>query len=361
MDLFVVPVVVLIAAGAVWLRTSGAGRARAVAPAAQTTDPEAAATPCEAPVPYTTAAIDAVRDECFKLAFGVPQFDYQLLGEHLTVYERAEAQLQTFKPEQSYFPRRPMLLPRLLQALNSEDSTRASLTQMILQDPALAGGVLEKANTAWYRTTPKPVESIDRALAMLGTEGLRSIVATFILQPLFRLPSGYFDRFAAITWEQGQRAGFAAQVLAQRTGSCDPLVAQLLALLSALSRIVLFRFTSECYRESPNVLPRAEVFIRLMQQHGAKLSATIAAEWELSRASIDALEEQAHQSSPAIMSPIGRTLYFAELAGALAAAKERGRYSEEGALSILRAQGLSEYDLNAAWQAAQTSLSRAEG
>lgn len=309
-------------------------------------------------VPYTTSAIDEVRDDCFKLAFGVQHFDYVLLDEHARVFETARAQLRTFTPAQDYFPRRPMLLPKLLQALNAEDSTRSALTQMVLQDAALAGAVLERANTAWYRTTPKPVENIDRALAMLGSEGLRSIVATFILQPLFRLPSGYFDRFATITWEQGQRAGNAAQVLAQRTGSGDPLVAQLLALLSALSRIVLFRFTSDCYREAPNSLPRAEVFIRLMRQHGADLCVTIANEWDLSAASSAALQEQAQQQSPALMSPLGRTLYFADLCGTLAIAHGGGKHSEAGALSILREQGMNEYDMAAAWQAARHDSAR---
>ncbi len=354
------PVFVLLAAGAVWWWR--AKRAGIPGPSFKPTVARRSEEPVPPPagsVPYTTPAIDEVRDECLKLAFGVQRFDYVLLDEHSKVFETASSRLQTFTPAQDYFPRRPMLLPKLLQALNSEDSTRAALTQMILQDAALAGAVLERANTAWYRTTPKPVESIDRALAMLGTEGLRSIVGVFILQPLFRLPSGYFDRFAQITWEQGQRSGVAAQVLAQRTGSGDPLVAQLLALLSALSRIVLFRFTSACYRDVTESLPRAEVFIRVMREHAAQLCVTIATEWNLSPASLAALQEQAEQCSPAAMSLLGRTLYFAELCGALAVVHGGSKYSEEGALSILGEQGMTEYDMAAAWQAARHALPRA--
>lgn len=306
-------------------------------------------------VTYTTPAIGEVHDGCFKLAFGVPRFDYRILGEHALVFERASESLAALVPEQSHFPRRPMLLPKLMQLLNDDERDRRALVQMILQDPALAGGVLKRANTAYYRTTVRPTESVDRALAMLGRDGLRAILATVILQPLFRLPAGYFDQFAAVTWDQGQRAGFAAQTLAQRTGSADPLVAQLLALIFALSRTVLFRFTADQYREMPNVLPRAEVFIRLMQRHELDLCNTIAQQWELSAASLTALQEQARECSPPMMSALGRTLYFGQLCGALAVAVGRLRYSEAGAVAILCEQGLSGDHMTATWRAAQSS------
>ncbi|MET0661129.1 MAG: HDOD domain-containing protein [Steroidobacteraceae bacterium] len=315
----------------------------------------------EPAAPHTTPDIDATRDECFKLAFSVPRFDYLILGEHATVLEQTSKQLQAFVPDQSYLPRRPMLLPRLMQALNDEASDRHAVAQMILQDPALAGGVLQRANTAYYRTTVRPTESVERALAMLGTDGVRAILATLILQPLFRLPAGYFDHFAPITWDQAQRAGFAAQVVAQRTGSADRLAAQLLALISALSRIVLFRFTTEKYREMPDVLPRAEVFIRLMQRHGPQLGITIAKQWELSAASLRALQEQIDECPPASMSPLGRTLYFADLCGALAVLVDHSRYNPEGAFAILRSQGLDEYTIAAAWEAAQQSAPARKG
>ena len=80
-------------------------------------------------------------------------------------------------------------------------------------------------------------------------------------------PRGYFDSFADVTWEQAQRCAAAAENYASVTRSGDPFIAQLLGLLGSLARIVLFRLTVDMYREQPNVLPRAEVFIRSMQVH----------------------------------------------------------------------------------------------
>lgn len=353
MQLLVIAFLVACAVSAVGLLFVRQHRTRASdIPGTQDLDADEQGDDSPTPVEYTTAAIRDIHDECFKLAFGVPRFDYRILGEHAIVFERASAALKGFVPEQGYFPRRPMLLPRLLQMLNDNERDRRALTQMVMQDPTLAGSVLQRANTAYYRTSEHPIESVDRALAVLGTEGLRAILATVILQPLFRLPPGFFDQFASVTWDQGQRAGFAAQAIARPSGG-DPLVAQLLALIFALSRVVLFRFTSDHYRQMPEVLPRAEVFIRLMQRHGAQLCHTIAAQWELSTASLAALREQADECSPAYMSPPGRTLYFGELCGALAVTVAAGRYSEEGAQAILREQGLGGDLVAAAWQAAK--------
>ena len=133
--------------------------------------------------------------------------------------------------------------------LNDDASTRQELVRLILEDPSLAGNVLVRANSAWYRTSPEPVESLDRAVRMLGTDGLKRLLATAILQPVFRLPKGYFDSFAPITWEQAQRVAAAAVAHANESGGgVDPFVAQLLGVLVVMSRIVLFRLTMDEYR-----------------------------------------------------------------------------------------------------------------
>src|SRR5688500_2114475 len=64
-------------------------------------------------VPYSTDSIDAVRDECWKLSFKARRFDYQVFGEHATVLEQIAAAVDASVHRRDYFPRRPMLLPKL--------------------------------------------------------------------------------------------------------------------------------------------------------------------------------------------------------------------------------------------------------
>ena len=242
--------------------------------------------------------------------------------------------------QREYFPRRPMLLPKLLQALNDTETSRRTLVNLIVADPALAGSVLQRANNAFYRTSREPVDSLDRAVQTLGTDGLRGLIAVAILQPVFRLPRGYFENFADVTWEQAQRSATAAEMHASATRTADPFIAQLLGLLGSLARIVLFRLTLEMYREHPNVLPRAEVFIRSMQVHAPNVACRLAQSWELSDLAVNALREQVDRVPPGQMGPLGRATYFGELAGRVTLLAARDPKSWERSESLLIEQGL---------------------
>lgn len=343
-----------VAVYALGMRVSGkasgqpaAATGRNETPAASTPQSGASSRPS-----FKSEATAAVFDECFKLAFGVQRFDPEITGPHATVLAKVNENAAASVHQREYFPRRPLLLPRLMRVLNDDDSTRKEIVQLILEDPALAGSVLQRANSAAYRVSPAPIDSLDRAVVMLGVEGLRSLLATAILQPVFRQPKGYFDDFATVTWEHARRTAAGAEACARAMGGADPFVAQLLGLLGPLSRIVLFRLTSETYREWPDVQPRAEVFIRAIQTRGASVAGFIAATWQLSDPSIRALQEQTERISPTEMSPLGRVVYFSDLCGALALLATRGSYSVEDAQALLIQQGLSRQIATAAWNAA---------
>lgn len=314
--------------------------------------------------PFETEATASAFAECYKLAFGVPAFDYDISGQHAAILAKVNDNAAAAVHQREYFPRRPMLLPKLMQVLNDDDSTRRELVKLLLEDPALAGSALQRANSAAYRYSPEPVDTLDRAVVILGTDGLRSLLATAILQPVFRQPKGYFDNFATITWEHAQRTAAAAEACARcrgipdggrESGNADPFIAQLIGLLGPLARIVLFRLTMETYREQPDVRPRAEVFIRAMQLQGPNVAGFIASTWELSDPSIRALQEQTDKIAPATMSPLGQAIYFGELCGALALLTKRGGYAEDGALALLMEQGLNRETAQKIWQAAMAA------
>ncbi len=306
-------------------------------------------------IAYRTEATEALALQCFKLAFGATHVDYQIFGTHARVLEQVETGLGDAPQQQQYFPRRPLLLPKLMHALNDTESTRQDLVRLILEDPALAGTALKRANAVFYRTSTTPVESLDRAVLVLGTDGLRSLLSAAILQPVFRLPKGLFDTFGEIAWEQAQRSAAGAQAYAEQDGSEDPFVAQLLGVLRSVATLVLFRLTLDKYQAFPNVAPRPEVFIRALQVHGPRLAVEIGKSWSLSEASIAALEEQFLEVSPPQMCPLGRAVYFGELAGSIATANHHATYPLEDGHAILRQQGLSSEVADALLEAARVT------
>jgi len=295
--------------------------------------------PPDEPVTFSNEEIEQAVHQGFRLSFSVARFDYQISGEHAAVLESVGKALDESVHERDYFPRRPLLLPKLLQAINDNDSSRQALVRLIMEDPTLTGAVLQRANSAYHRIAPGPVESIDRALYLLGTDGLRGLLAEAILLPVFRIPPGYFEDFPNITWELAERTSCAAEACAKVNGDVEPIVARLLGLVSVLANIVLFRLTMDKYRDHPGVLMRAEVFIQAIHQHRACTASLIAQAWQLSNTSITAFTEQQQQLSPLQMSSLGRCVYFGDLCGNLALLSARGAYNQNLALALLMGQG----------------------
>lgn len=320
-------------------RGSSAGASRAASPAATGAVAPAATVRSGVAVVVDRAAREA-RTAFHRLCFPDADPGRPIPGLHAEVIRQAEAALEGAVQQRDYFPRRPLLIPELVAAINDASSSQARWAEIVLRDPVLAGEVLRLANSSWYRVTPEPIEEMPKAIRLLGSDGLRSVVAGSVLQPVFRCPSGPFASFPELTWEQAMKSGLAAQYLARRTGDADAAVAHLLGLVVALGRIVIFRLALDTYRSQGAGAPRADVLVQLLDTHADRAARLVVASWGLSEAFTAAIAEQdeARQALPA--SGLGRVLAYGRLAGTLAVLAQRGRQSEEGAIAILREAGL---------------------
>ncbi len=131
----------------------------------------------------------------------LPARSRPLRGGHDEIIAAVGRALETAATEPKYAPRRPMLLPQLMKAVNDTDTSRRELSLMISKDPSLVGSLLKLANSPYYRGGAQPVESVDRAVAVIGTEGIRSLIAAALVQPVFRVSGGDFSQFPEVIWD----------------------------------------------------------------------------------------------------------------------------------------------------------------
>jgi HD-like signal output (HDOD) protein len=268
----------------------------------------------------------------YELAFGklarepAPQREMRLIAEN------ADEVFDKLATDPKYIMRRPMMLPQLLRAVHDKKSTQHQLANIFARDPALAGNLLKVANSPVYRVSEDPVESLDRAVAMLGTDGLHSLIATALVQPVFKLASTYYPRFPEIVWEHTFRSASAAENHATQVESGDPFAAQLLALTMGLGAIVVFRIVLD---KSKALLdgraPHPAVLISLIDSQCASVAKRVAASWELSERVLTALEEQRPRrpdEAEVPPSPLGRSLAFGRKLAALAVLHEHGKVSD---------------------------------
>ena len=254
-------------------------------------------------------------------------------------------------------PRRPSLLPQLIRTANDDAAPRRELAAIIRRDPSLVGSLLEMANSSFYRVTERPVESIDRAVVLLGSEGIRSLIAAAAMQPIFRVAVGPFPQFAQTVWEHAWRSANAAVVHAAMAEKADPFAAELLSLVWGLADVVLFRAVLERYEAAAGggLRPDASVIAAVLQSHSAAVACRIGAAWDLSRESLAAFEQQAGAAGG---TPLGRSLRFGRVVGALAVLCINGVIDEKTATASLPNCPLAREQLERMWVRLTTSNSR---
>jgi HD-like signal output (HDOD) protein len=248
----------------------------------------------------------------------------------LAALEPAARVLGDLELQAKYLPRRPSLLPKLMSAINSDTNSMRDMARIIGEDGTLLGALLKLANSSFYRVSgAKPIDNLEKAVSLLGTDGLRSLVATALLHPVMTGTRGPFSSFAEFTWEHGQYAAACAELHAARIERSDAFSARLLVLLLGLAGNAVFRIAREhCLSDGDGVRPTAVA--NLLDDWVTPMALRIAESWQLPAELCGAL------AAPEV-SGLARSVHFGRLAGALLILVNRGHMRELSARAIVLA------------------------
>jgi hypothetical protein len=301
--------------------------------------------------PNDTLRVEAVNalvaQRLWRLAFAAPAQVQPMAPEHARVQDAVISVLGADKLDPTYFPRRPTLMPQLLRAVNDPDAAPDTVSRIIAQDPVLTGDVLRLANSNFYRVTPEPVETIQRAVVICGMDGLQSLLAAVLLQPVFRATDKNFPRFPLLLWERTERAARAAELYATKTRRQDRFEAQLVALLSALGPLVVYRATAAAYTRTPELSPSAGVYVALIGALGQQMSQRIAQHWQSSPRLIAALGPLSENA--ASDRGLAHALYCGELIGTLSLLESQQEISPRERLRLAEDAGLPDELTRSIW------------
>jgi HD-like signal output (HDOD) protein len=268
---------------------------------------------------------------------------------HAAVISATSAALQEAATEDRYTPRRPSLLPQLLRAVNDEEVSRRELVTIISKDPSLVGNLLKMANSSFYRVSNQAVESIDRAVVILGNDGIRSLIAAALAQPIFQIRGGDFPKFPEIAWEHTFRTASATVTHAAIVERADPFAAQLLGLVSGMAGIVVFRVALDQYDIRPELRPHAGVIASLLDMQSVLVAKRIASSWGLSDRIIAALDDQTFAVAADKRTALGRSLNFGRLTSALAVLHTCKALDDVTAQVTLPIAGMPATELSRLW------------
>jgi HD-like signal output (HDOD) protein len=257
--------------------------------------------------------------------------------DHAPVFKAVADILEKIEAKPEYIPRRPSLLPKLLSTVNDPQAAMVEISRIIAQDPALTGNLLRIANSTMYRVSNQPIESIDRAVTLVGVQGIRSIIATALLQPVMSGGSGTFSRFPELVWEHTLYSASAAEMHAVNVEKSEPFVSQLIGLLYGLSAIVVFRIVRDQFAAHPHLNPNPGSIARILETWVAPTAGRIAASWELPERVQYALESQTLAAELQMENSLGRSLKFGRVTGSVIVLCRLGRLTEAEARSIVMA------------------------
>ncbi|WP_421569810.1 HDOD domain-containing protein [Stenotrophomonas sp. PD6] len=245
-----------------------------------------------------------------------------------------------------HLPRRPQLLPQLIQTVNDSDASARSMAAIIGQDAVLTGNLLRIANSPIYRLQAKPVDSLQRAVTLVGTEGIRQIISAVLVQPVMQLHCEAFPQFGTVIWEHALLASRAAADHARMVTHEDAFAAQWMGLTQGLGAALVMRHLLDAAHDQA-ATPSQAVASQLLDAWTLPVASRIAAAWELPPSVHEALSRDAEASGGGLAA----SLRFARAAASASLLCRHGRISQAQALALLeQCQGTPVHALQWIWR-----------
>jgi len=230
-----------------------------------------------------------------------------------------------------HLPRRPQLLPQLIQTVNDSDASARAMAAIIGQDAVLTGNLLRIANSPVYRLQARPVDSLQRAVTLVGTDGIRQIISAVLVQPVMQLHCLAFPQFGTVIWEHALLASRAAADHARLVTHEDAFAAQWLGLTQGLGATLVMRHLLDAASQPGQALPSPALAAALLEAWTLPVASRIAAAWELPAAVHEALLGDGDQARAGLSA----SLRFARAAAAASLLCRHGRIGQAQALALL--------------------------
>lgn len=134
-------------------------------------------------------------------------------------------------------PAVPRVMLELLQVINHPASTAADLAEVIGMDAGLSSHLLRTVNSAYYNF-PFPIDTVQRAVALMGVRELSLMAFSASFLKMFNRPAAKGIDLEGF-WRHSIGCGLAARAVAVKSGKTNPERHFLAGLLHDIGRLVL--------------------------------------------------------------------------------------------------------------------------
>jgi HD-like signal output (HDOD) protein len=235
------------------------------------------------------------------------------------LFERLDEVIVSDALRANLLPRAPHVVPQLMKALRDESYSSVDVASRISRDVVLSAEVIRSA-TSSYRPRDDDEGEIDlaRAVAMIGTTGLRRAIASVVLRPIFDATGDTLSAKAAVKiWRDADKKARLCTALAGQQ-SLDPFDGYLAGLLHNSGWTATLRAIDgfDDLLFSGVDLAHPAVVPQLLRRRDALFGA-IVGPWNLSPAIDELAAEVGERGLDTVRSPLGVALREANRLAAL--------------------------------------------
>ena len=184
-------------------------------------------------------------------------------------------------------PSLPSIVTRLIQVVNSPDTSADDAARLIQKDPALTTKMLRLANSAFYGI-PRSISSVSSAVVILGFNTIRSLVLSASVMKMFsgsRKQAFDKDRF----WKHSIVCALAAKTIVRQfinIRMMDPESAFCAGILHDIGKLIFSEFAGDDYQEvcrysQENGIPLLEAERKLFGIGHSDIGRILADKWAL--------------------------------------------------------------------------------
>ena len=190
-------------------------------------------------------------------------------------------------------PSLPHVLVEMLHACQGNKVSFQELAAIISRDAAIAARVVSLANSSFFSRGTK-INSLERALLVLGTDTIKTLVITASIQQFFSGFNSNHTQYLKDFWKRSLSCALLSKSLAILTSYPNPEEAYLSGLLHNIGELVLETNYSEqfdaLYQEHTDEISRSNHEKELFAVNHAEVGAWLVKEWGLSDFTADAIE-----------------------------------------------------------------------
>lgn len=143
----------------------------------------------------------------------------------------------------------PFAVVKIIRLCNDPSASAADLEKPVMSDPAIAGMIMQRANSAAYAGVGR-ITNIQRAVMRIGMRSTRNIAASFSVFKLFSSEEKSFGFNRIWFWLHSLTTGICAQGLATLLKYRQPEDAFLAGLLHDIGKMVLDDFMNEEFHKA---------------------------------------------------------------------------------------------------------------